>query len=46
VDVGSGTVVVSQAAAEHINDYYVAQYSVALDIEIMLKYLVGHRGIK
>ncbi len=46
VEVGSGSMIVSRAAVEHINDYYVAHYSVALDIEIMLKYLVGHRGIK
>lgn len=46
VDVGSDAMEVSAGAAVHVNDYYVEHYSLALDIEILLKYLAGRRGSK
>ncbi len=34
----------SQTAIEHLNDYYVDAYSLALDVEILLKLLLRRRG--
>lgn len=40
----SGPASLSTQAIEHLNDYYVDEYTLALDVEIMLKHLLRRRG--